>query len=52
MSLYLRSFVDDWRTVYNPIEYVLEEDNATKLAYKGFRYLVDVYDGATLLGRL
>ena len=52
MSLYLRSFVDDWRTVYNPIEYVLEETDGTKLAYKGFRYLVDVYDGATLLGRL
>ena len=50
--LHLKHFVDDWRTVYNPIEYVLYEADAVIRAYKGFRYLVDVYDGATLLGRL
>ena len=52
MALYLRSYVDNYRTVYNPIEYVLEEDNATLLAYAGFKYIVGVYDGVTLLGQL
>ena len=52
MALYLKSWIDDYRTIYNPIEFVLEETNATLLAYPGFKYVVDVYDGATLLGRL
>jgi len=51
-ALFLRHWIDDYRTVYNPIEYVLYESDAVIRAYKGFRYLVDVYDGATLLGRL
>lgn len=39
----------DYRTVYNPIEYVATSDQT---ATARFKYLFDVYDGATLLGRL
>ena len=52
MALHLKNWVDNWRTVYNPIEYVLYEDNATLTAYTGFKYVVDVYDGVTRLARL
>ena len=39
----------DYRTVYNPIEYVAASNST---AQPNFVYLFDVYDGATLLGRL
>jgi len=39
----------NYRTVYNPIEYVATSDQT---ATARFKYLFDVYDGATLLGRL
>lgn len=39
----------DYRTVYNPIEYVA---TSNQTATARFKYLFDVYDGATLLGRL
>ena len=39
----------DYRTVYNSIEYVATSDET---ATARFKYLFDVYDGATLLGRL
>jgi hypothetical protein len=41
----------DYRTVYNPIEYVALSD-ATTRAKNRFKYIFDVYDGATLLARL
>jgi hypothetical protein len=41
----------DYRTVYNPIEYVAISD-ATTRAKDRFKYIFDVYDGVTLLGRL
>ena len=34
---------EDYRTVYNPIEYVAESDS---IAEDRFKYLFDVYDGA------
>ncbi len=39
----------DYRTVYNPIEYVA---TSNQTATDRFKYIFDVYDGATLLGRL
>jgi hypothetical protein len=39
----------DYRTVYNPIEYVA---TSNQTATARFKYLFDVYDGLTLLGRL
>ena len=39
----------DYRTVYNSIEYVATSDET---ATARFKYLFDVYDGAVLLGRL
>jgi len=38
-----------YRTVYNPIEYVITSD---KTAQTRFKYVIEVYDGATLLGTL
>jgi len=38
-----------YRTVYNPIEYVLTSD---KTAQPRFKYVIEVYDGVTLLGTL
>jgi len=38
-----------YRTVYNPIEYVLTSD---KTPEPRFKYVIEVYDGATLLGTL
>ena len=40
---------EDYRTVYNPIEYVAESDS---IAEDRFKYLFDVYDGATQIARL
>ena len=39
----------DYRTVYNPIEYVA---TSNQTATSRFKYIFDVYDGATLLARL
>ena len=39
----------DYRTVYNPIEYVA---TSNQTATARFKFIFDVYDGATLLGRL
>ena len=39
----------NYRAVYNAIEYVAESDDTTETRFK---YLFDIYDGATLLGRL
>jgi hypothetical protein len=41
----------DYRSVYNPIEYVAISDPATRLNDR-FKYLFDVYDGATQIARL
>ena len=38
-----------YRTVYNPIEYVLTSDET---AEPRFKYVIEVYDGGTLLGTL
>lgn len=43
--------IEDFRTVYNPIEYVALSD-ATTRALERFKYLFDVYDGATKIGTL
>ena len=40
---------ENYRSVYNPIEYVAESD---KTAENRFKYLFDVYDGATQIARL
>lgn len=42
---------EPYRTVYNPIEYVVLSD-ATARAYERFKYIVEVYDGATKIGTL
>ena len=39
----------DYRTAYNPIEYVL---TSNQTAQPRFKYVIEVYDGATLLGTL
>ena len=38
-----------YRTVYNQIEYVL---TSNQTAQPRFKYVIEVYDGATLLGTL
>jgi len=40
---------ENYRSVYNPIEYVAESDKTTE---DRFKYLFDVYDGATQIARL
>ena len=40
---------DPFRTVYNPIEYVAESNKTTE---ERFKYIVEVYDGATKIGTL
>ncbi len=52
MSLEIKYLPQQFRTVYNPVEIVLYETNNTTRNYTGFAYLIDVKDGATLLGRL
>ena len=39
----------DYRTAYNPVEYVL---TSNQTAQPRFKYVIEVYDGATLLGTL
>ena len=52
MSLEVKHFPQDYRTVYNPVEVVAFETSGTVRAYEGFAYLLDVKDGSTLVGRL
>jgi hypothetical protein len=56
MSLEVKHYPQDYRTVYNPIEVVVLETSATTRGYEGFSYLLDVYNGsvaaANLIGRL
>lgn len=52
MSLEVKHFPQDYRTVYNPVEVVVFETSSTVRAYEGFAYLLDVKDGSTLVGRL
>ena len=56
MSLEVKHYPQDYRTVYNPIEIVVLETSATTRGYDGFSYLIDVYNGssasANLIGRL
>jgi len=52
MSLEVRYIPQNYRTVYNPVEVVVYETSATVRAYDGFAYLLDLKDGATLVGRL
>ena len=43
------STIEDYRTVYNPIEYVATSGITT---YERFKYIFDVYDGVTKIGTL
>ena len=52
MSLEVKHFPQDYRTVYNPVEVVAFETSSTVRGYVGFAYLLDVKDGSTLVGRL
>jgi len=45
----LDNIPEDYRSVYNPIEYVA---SSTATANNRFKYLFDVYDGATRIARL
>lgn len=56
MSLEIKHYPQDYRTVYNPIELVMLESDATTRGYTGFAYLIDVYvdaiSSSNLIGRL
>ncbi len=56
MSLEVKHYPEDYRTVYNPIEVVVLETSSITRNYEGFSYLIDVYNGsvstANLIGRL
>jgi len=56
MSLEVKHYPQDYRTVYNPIDIVVKETSSTTRNYEGFSYLIDVYRGsfasANLIGRL
>ena len=52
MALNIKHYPQDYRTVYNPVEVVLFESTTAVRESTGFSYLIDVKDGATLLGRL
>ena len=42
MSLILENYVEDWRTAYNQIEYVLKETNPVIVAKPRFKYLFKI----------
>lgn len=46
---HIKNIPDPYRTVYNPIEYVALSDET---AEPRFKYIVEVYDGATKIGTL
>mgnify|MGYP003681663484 FL=1 len=52
MSLILENYVEDWRTAYNQIEYVLKETNGAIVAKPRFKYLFKIQVGATVLATL
>jgi len=54
MSLTVSNLPQIYRTVYNPIEIVVKESNATTRGYEGFQYIIDIYEttGVVLLSRL
>ena len=52
MSLEVKYLPQNYRTVYNPVEIVMFETDATTRNYTGFAYLIDVKVGATTIGRL
>lgn len=52
MSLILENYVEDWRTAYNQIEYVLKETNPVIVAKPRFKYLFKIQVGATVLAIL
>jgi len=52
MSLEVKYLPQDYRTVYNPVEIVMFETDATTRGYTGFAYLIDVKIGLTTIGRL
>ena len=52
MSLEVKHYPQDYRTVYNPIEIVVKETSATTRGYDGFSYLIDVYKGSSASGNL
>ena len=52
MSLEVKYLPQDYRTVYNPVEIVMEETNTTTRGYTGFAYLIDVKIGLNTIGRL
>ena len=52
MALILRNYVEDWRTAYNPIEYVLKETNPLITANDRFKYLFKIEVGGTVLAIL
>ena len=52
MSLILENYVEDWRTAYNQIEYVLKETDPTIVAQPRFKYLFQVKIGVTILATL
>ena len=45
----LKNIPEDYRSVYNPIEYVA---TSTSSALDRFKFLFDVYDGVTQIARL
>ena len=52
MSLEIKYLPQQYRTVYNPVELVIQESDIVIRGYIGFAYLIDVKDGGNLLGRL
>ena len=54
MSLTVSNLPQIYRTVYNPIEIVVKESDATTRGYEGFQYIIDIYEtsGVVLLSRL
>jgi hypothetical protein len=54
MSITVSNLPQNYRTVYNPIEIVVKESDATTRGYEGFQYIIDIYEttGVVLLSRL
>lgn len=46
---HIKNIPQQYRTVYNPIEYVALSDETTE---PRFKYIVEVYDGVTKIGTL
>ena len=52
MALILEHYVEDWRTAYNPIEYVLKETNILITNQPRFKYLFKIEVASTVLATL